>query len=275
MNDEKLLVEMQDYNTKDKVRLIAFRTFNSKVFLVISILLTISFIQSIIGIFTSEFKFSNLLYPIMPFFLMKGVWKTYIMAKKERVIDTSGLKTIRSVMTIAHVLLVILTFLLLLAGLIEGLDILVLAIVVGIVALAYYIFGKTLTNFIYAFEEGDAYTDYYIATVIFLIIGSIILIVAGILIMVFTFNWVPRATYEMLENIGYSSKETIYAIFSLGVNLSLLSLIAYLVYRFKNNLSKVFVYYPKDNVNVKNIDYKISSKILESDKEIDDRIKYN
>lgn len=271
MNDEKMIAEMQDYNMKDKVRLIAFRTFNSKVFLVISILLTISFIQTIIGIFTSEFTFTSLLYPIMPFFIMKGAWKTYIMARKERVIDTSGLSSIRVVITISHVLLVVSSFFLLLLGLIEGPSVITLAIVVGIIALAYYIFGKTLTNFIYAFEEGNSNTDYYIATVIFLIIGCIILIVAYIIIMAFSLKWIPGVTYEMIEKLGYTSGERIYAIINLGVNLLLLSLLAYLVYRFRKNLDNIFVYYPKDSVNVNHIDYKISSKILEYDE--DDRKK--
>jgi|GEM_PF-4477415 len=195
MNDESLFAATEELSYEDKVRTVLFKHFSSNLMLVVAILFTISYaIQIISGVLTSTGFLDIVISSIIPVLIIIGLWKTYSNAKSGTVIDTSGLRLLKGVMTFFMVIIAIGVFgvaitMLLSFSLSTELALVMLVFLVTIVISLVTIISlrKFINSTIDGYQTGFMNTNSFMTTVVLLILAG--LSGVGLLIFLTTFNW--------------------------------------------------------------------------------------
>lgn len=271
---DNLFLGLDDYTNEDKVRYVSFKIFSSGLFLWISILFTLPFILAAVRLFLI-FDLENFISAVITLIITIGCWKTYIMAKGGKVIDTGGLRLIRGVITLTLILLVVALGFLVIYIIIGGLILILFIIPLALVAYTYHIFRQALTTMIVGFENGSTNTDYYSSSttclIIFMVIGIILTVVK------YTFN--PANIPQLNENIvalfQFSRFDIIIDIAAQSISVITYIIMINFIRTLKFAIENIHSYYPKiNNIPIDRIDYRISSNIIDSDSEINDRDRY-
>lgn len=242
MHDENIISVPEELSTNDKIRLILFKNFSSNLFLILAILYTVNVGISILPYFEAFDFFTFVIGLIIPVIMMIGIWKIYTNAKGGKVVDTSGLRLVRGVMTFIFALLLILAGLMLLFALIGGLILFIIVIPLGIVAYAYYSFRMTITNLITGYEDGSVNTDHFNTTLTFLIITIIFSTIGQIIrYTVDVTKFIPDQFQDLIQQpstfliVVSAANMTISFVFTI--------LLTYFVYKIKKNIENVYYEY--------------------------------
>ncbi|MCK9471082.1 MAG: hypothetical protein M0Q88_04940 [Bacilli bacterium] len=271
---DNVFLGLDDYTNEDKVRYISFKIFSSGLFLWISILFTLPFILAAVRLFLI-FDLENFISAVITLIITIGCWKTYIMAKGGKVIDTGGLRLIRGVITLTLILLVVALGFLVIYIIIGGLILILFIIPLALVAYTYHIFRQALTTMIVGFENGSTNTDYYSSSATCLIIFMVI----GIILMVVKYTFNPANIPQLNENIvalfQFSRFDKIIDIAAQSISVITYIIMINFIRTLKFAIENIHSYYPKiNNIPIDRIDYRISSNIIDSDSEINDRDRY-
>lgn len=271
---ENVFSEIKDFNTEDKVRHVSLKIFSSPLFLLITFFYTLPVILNLITIIL-EFNLKILIEFILNAIIAFGFWKTYAMAKNGKVIDTSGLKVIKFFITLSLILIAIMVGLLVIYTIIAGFITFVAIIPLSIVGYAFYIFRHAIITAIASLEEGSLNTDYYSATITWIFVFMAIYSVSFILTLTFDPNSIPQLSDYAKEALTYTKSQKQIGVINYSISMLMYVLIIAFIRRLKFYLESIQAFFPKiNNIQLDEIDYRISSNVLESDSQINDTRKY-
>lgn len=273
MRDD-LLLGIEDYSTEDKVRYVALRVFSSYLFLGIALLNTIPTILQLI-LLIYEFSLENVIVFIIPLIFTICIWKTYIMAKKGKVIDTGGLRVIKLIITIYLILIGLIVGFLVIYTIIAGFLTFLVIIPLSLTGYALYIFKEAISTAIATLEDGSLNTDYYASSITWLIVFMVINAISYIIIYSFDPSSIPQLSDRFIEALEMASIEIEILIPGLALTFLNYLLLIFFIRKLKYYIERIETFYPKiNNIQIDSIAYKISSNVLESDSEINDVEKY-
>lgn len=246
MNTYSYKIENEDkQSVKSRVRAVMLESFSSKFFLTIIVLYTLSFIFSFIMLFMQEFNIIYFLSLIIPLILIVGFWITYNNAKAGRVLDTTGLRLIKGVMTFSFIILLASSSLLFIIGGYIHMTFVKISIPIGIISFVYYVFKRIVSYIIDSFELGSYITNYYNAAFMFLIISAVITFIGAILTYTGKLEYALRSVVN-IDSINYSTPQIILGALGSACSFLFLTFLAAFIFKLNTKVDGVQRYYGYD-----------------------------